>query len=61
MTAFAVLAFVAAAAFLVLGIGSMAQGGEFDHTHATRYMIGRVASQGVALVLLLLAMLAFSH
>lgn len=61
MTALAVMAFLAAAAFLILGINSMAHGGEFDRTHATRYMIGRLAAQGAALVLLLLAMLAVSH
>lgn len=61
MTAFAVIAFAVAAWFLILGIHSMAHGGESDRRHATGYMIGRVAAQGAALALLLLAMLAVGH
>lgn len=57
MTLLAILAFAATAGFLVLGIASMAQGGEFDRSHATAYMTGRVATQGVAFALLMLAML----
>jgi hypothetical protein len=58
MTMFAVIAFAAAAWFLILGIHSMAHGGDFDKAHATRYMAGRVAAQGAAIALLALAMLA---
>ncbi len=61
MTLLALIAFVAAAAFLVLGISSMARGGEYDQAHSTRYMALRVASQAAALVLLLLAMLAVAR
>jgi hypothetical protein len=57
MTIFVIFAFAAAVAFLVLGLGSMMQGGEYDQAHATQYMTGRVAMQGVAFVLLLLALL----
>lgn len=58
MTMFAIIAFAAAVGFLVFGLGSMTQGGEHDQAHATQYMTGRVAMQGLAFVLLLLAMLA---
>jgi len=57
MTLFAILAFAVTVGFLVFGIASMAQGGEFDRSHATTYMTGRVAAQGIALALLVLAML----
>jgi hypothetical protein len=57
MTLFAVIALAAAAAFLVLGVNSMAHGGEFDRVHGTRYMAMRVAAQGAALAFILLAML----
>lgn len=57
MTLFAMIALAATVAFLVLGINSMAHGGEYDRVHATRYMVMRVAAQGAALVFLLLAML----
>lgn len=58
MTLFAMIAFAAAVGFLVVGIASMAQGGESDFANATRYMAGRVAMQAAAFALLLLAMLA---
>jgi len=58
MTLLAVIAFVAAAVFLFLGIRSMAHGGKEDEAKSTRYMAMRVASQGIAVVLVLLGMLA---
>jgi hypothetical protein len=58
MTLLALIAFLATLAFLALGINSMVHGGEFDRTHGTRYMAMRVAAQGAAFALLLLAMLA---
>ena len=61
MTLLAVIAFLAAATFLLLGINSMAHGGEYDAAHATRYMAWRVAAQAAAFVLLLLAMLAVAQ
>jgi hypothetical protein len=61
MTYFAMIAFAAAAVFLVLGIASMTQGGEFDQSHAVRYMTGRVAMQGIAALCILLAMLSAFH
>lgn len=41
---------------LVTGIGSMAQGGEFDEKHSTQLMFARVGMQGITLLLLLLAL-----
>jgi hypothetical protein len=58
MTLFVMIAFAAAAGFLVLGIASMARGGEFDQSHAAQYMTGRVVMQGVAALFILLAMLS---
>jgi hypothetical protein len=57
MTLFAVIALAATVAFLVLGVNSMAHGGEYDREHSTRYMVMRVAAQGAALAFLALAMM----
>lgn len=40
---------------LVMGIGSMARGGEYDEKHETQFMFARVGMQAVTLVLLLFA------
>jgi len=37
------------------GVWSMAHGGEFDRKHSTQIMFARVGMQGVAFLLLLLA------
>jgi hypothetical protein len=58
MTLLAVIAFAAAAVFLFLGIRSMAHGGAEDQAQSTHYMAMRLASQGIAIVLVLLGMLA---
>ncbi|OGI41874.1 MAG: hypothetical protein A2150_04745 [Candidatus Muproteobacteria bacterium RBG_16_64_11] len=50
----AVLATVAA---LVGGIVSMAHGGEYDRRHGNQFMFARVGFQGLALVLLVVALL----
>jgi hypothetical protein len=52
-----VLALVATAVSLVLGMQSMARGGEYDRQHSGRYMTLRIAAQGIAFVLLLVALL----
>jgi hypothetical protein len=60
MDAMTILVFAAAAmaAFsLVSGIGSMAQGGEWDEAHAHELMFRRTAWQGLAVVLVMLALL----
>ena len=53
ITVFVVLAMVATAVSLILGIHSMERGGEFDQTHSTRYMLMRVGAQALTLLLLL--------
>ncbi|MBI1732315.1 MAG: HIG1 domain-containing protein [Gammaproteobacteria bacterium] len=47
---------VTTALALVLGVASMAHGGEYDDKHSVQLMFARVASQGVTIVLLLLAL-----
>jgi hypothetical protein len=46
------------ATVLSLGFGlvSMARGGNFDDQHATQLMFARVASQGITVVMLLIAL-----
>lgn len=56
MTVLIVMAALATAAALVLGINSMAHGGEADIRRSARLMTARVAFQGLALLLLLLAL-----
>ena len=41
---------------MAAGIGSMAQGGEYDEKHGTQLMFARVAMQAVTLLLLFFAM-----
>ena len=57
MTLFVMLALVATVASLILGISSMARGGDYDREHGTRYMVMRIAAQGAALAFLALAMM----
>ncbi len=40
---------------IVIGIWSMAHGGEFDQKHSTQLMFARVGMQGATFLLLLLA------
>ncbi|TAM45653.1 MAG: twin transmembrane helix small protein [Gammaproteobacteria bacterium] len=57
LTAVIILAVVATAGALAGGIVSMAQGGEYDRRHSGQFMFARVGLQGLALVLLLIALL----
>ena len=41
---------------MAAGIGSMAQGGEYDEKHGTQLMFARVGMQAVTLLLLFFAM-----
>ena len=56
-----IVALVATLGVLFLGLFSMARGGEFNKKHGNRLMRLRVVLQGVALVLLALAMLSASE
>ena len=41
---------------LVIGVASMAQGGEFDEKHSEQLMFARVGMQAITLVLLFVAL-----
>lgn len=58
LTAMIILALIATIGALGVGIASMARGGEFDQKHSTQLMFARVGLQGIALVLLLIALAA---
>ena len=53
-----IIAMVMTLGVLFAGMFSMARGGEFNRKHGNRLMRWRVIMQGVALVILALAMLA---
>ncbi len=57
LTLLIVLALLATVVSLGLGVRSMAKGGEYDQSHSTQFMLMRVAFQGLALVLLVIALL----
>ena len=48
-------ALVATIVVMLLGVRSMAKGGEYDREHAEKFMWERVALQGVVVILLLVA------
>jgi hypothetical protein len=60
LTLLIIAALLATIASLVTGIWSMGHGGEFDERHSNQLMRARVGFQGLALVLLLVA-LYFAH
>ena len=49
-------AMLATVGALVLGIASMAHGGDFDQRHSHQFMFARVGFQGIALLLLVLGL-----
>jgi hypothetical protein len=56
LTLLIIAALLATIASLVMGIWSMGHGGEFDEKHSNQLMRARVGFQGLALVLLLVAL-----
>ncbi len=50
------LALLATAAALAVGVVSMVRGGEFDRAHATQFMSARVGLQAITVILLLIAL-----
>ena len=52
-----IAALVATVAVLLLGLRSMARGGEYDREHAEKFMWERVGLQALVIVLLLVAAL----
>lgn len=57
LTILILVALAATIGSLGLGIYSMERGGDYDRVHSTRFMVARVAFQGITLILLLLALL----
>lgn len=53
----AIVAMLLTVASLFVGIGSMAEGGQFDHRHSHQLMFGRVALQALTVALVLFALL----
>ena len=53
-----VLALIATIGALGAGVASVVQGGEYDRKHGVQLMFARVGFQGIALVLLLIALVA---
>lgn len=60
LTALIILALVATIVSLGWGVVSMAHGGDYDTKHSTQLMGARVGFQGLAIVLLLIALI-FSY
>ncbi len=60
LTAFIIFALLLTVATLVWGIGSMVHGGAYDRKHSVHFMGARVSVQGLALALVLLALLLAS-
>lgn len=58
LTVLVVVASLATLAALVSGIASMAHGGVYDLRHSAKMMVARVGLQGLAFVLLILALVA---
>ena len=56
LTVVIIIALAATIATLVIGIGSMGKGGQFDEKHSTQLMFARVGLQSLTFVLLLLAL-----
>jgi hypothetical protein len=44
------------AVILIMGVSSMAQGGEYDEKHSEQLMFARVGMQAITLVLLFIAL-----
>lgn len=60
LTVLVVIALVAAVGVLFTGVGSMGLGGAFDRKHSLQLMESRVVLQGLALLLIVVALLAAS-
>ena len=58
LTILIILALVATIISLLLGVGSMAHGGSSDEKHSGQFMNARVIFQGIALLLMIIALVA---
>lgn len=61
LTVVIIAALVATLATLVVGLGSMMRGGQFDEQHSTQLMFARVGLQALTFILLLLALYLANH
>jgi len=51
-----VISMILTAVILIIGVGSMGHGGEFDEKHSEQLMFARVGMQAITLLLLLVAL-----
>ena len=56
LTIVIVACLVLTAVILFMGVGSMAQGGEYDEKHSEQLMFARVGMQAITLILLFVAL-----
>ena len=56
LTIVIVACLVLTAVILFMGVGSMAQGGEYDEKHSEQLMFARVVMQAITLILLFVAL-----
>ena len=56
LTLLIVACLILTATILVIGVGSMAQGGAFDEKHSEQLMFARVRMQAITLLLLFVAL-----
>lgn len=57
ITILVILALLATVASMVAGLRSMAKGGEYDDKHSGQFMNARIIFQGIAALLLILALI----
>lgn len=57
LTILIVLALAATVVSLLMGVGSMGRGGSYDEKHSGQFMNARVIFQGLALLLMIFALL----
>lgn len=58
ITILVILALIATVASMVVGVGSMAKGGEYDDKHSGQFMNARIIFQAIAAILLFMALFA---
>lgn len=58
LTVLVIMALLATIGVLFTGLGSMGVGGAFDRKHSLQLMESRIALQGLALLLIVVALLA---
>ncbi len=56
LTLVIVACLILTATILIIGVGSMAQGGAFDEKHSEQLMFARVGMQAITLLLLFVAL-----